>query len=245
MNFQRCAVALASPLVLRAQNPASTGGDFWAIKIGDVIMIVAVLLAPLAALQVQRWLQTRREIRDRKLFVFRTLWATRRNILSIEHVVALNMIDLEFYGNGTKDKEVVRAWNVYRDHLSTPSGGDQLSHAQLMWREKRELMFTTLLLKLGAVVDYDFDEVLLKKGAYFPEWQGDLEDDQLNLRKGLLRMLSGEKPLKMEVASFPPTISEEEAKEQQRIRELLIAYLDGQKPVPIRVVQAPAESRNN
>lgn len=238
----RGAIVLSSPATLYAQGQVPSN-EFWSIRIGDVIMIAAVLLAPVVALQVQRWLQTRREIRDRKLYIFRTLMATRASRLSLEHVAALNMIDLEFYGSGSKNKEVTRAWNLYRDHLNTPSGGHE-DPQQQRWNEKGNELFTALLVKLGAVVDYDFDELLLKKGAYFPKWQGDLEDDQDDqflLRKGLLRMLAGSLPLKMEVISFPFTVSDKEAEEQQRVRKLLIDYLEGRKPIPIIVVQPESE----
>lgn len=177
----RSAIVFTSPVTLYAQGQVPSN-EFWSIRIGDVIMIAAVLLAPVVALQVQRWLQTRREIRDRKLYIFRTLMATRANRLSLEHVAALNMIDLEFYGSGSKNKEVIRVWNLYRDHLSTPSGGHEGPQQQQRWNEKGNELFTALLVRLGAVVDYDFDELLLKKGAYFPKWQGDLEDDQFLLR---------------------------------------------------------------
>ena len=76
------------------------------MTISDWLMIIAVLLAPLIAVQVQKWLEHHRENRERKLRVFKTLMATRAATVSPDHVQALNMIDLEFSGK--------RKYNVRR-----------------------------------------------------------------------------------------------------------------------------------
>ena len=65
------------------------------MKLAEVLMIIAVLLAPVVAVQVQKWLELFREDRARKLWIFKTLMATRAATVSPEHVQALNMIDLE------------------------------------------------------------------------------------------------------------------------------------------------------
>jgi len=240
VKLRQIAVALALPSAMYAQT-SSSEGDFWRIKIGDLIMIVAVLLAPLVALQIQQWLQDRSGVKGRKLYIFRTLMATRANRLSTEHVAALNMIDLEFYGNNSKDKEVIRAWNIYRDHLNTPATTDR-DEDQSRWGEKSHELLIALLGKLSTALDYDFDAVLLKKGAYSTKWQGELEADQLLLRKGLLKLLTGETPLRMDVVSFPATTSPDEAEEQQRIRQGLIAQLEGKTPLAV-IIKSPQDGR--
>lgn len=63
--------------------------------------------------------------------VFRTLLATRANTLAVEHIQALNLIDLDFY---TVD-EVREAWNLYRDHLNFYPNG-QSEETQKRWEEK-------------------------------------------------------------------------------------------------------------
>jgi hypothetical protein len=62
------------------------------MTISDGLMLLAVLFAPLAAVQVQKWLEHHREDRERKLRIFKTLMATRATALSQEHVQALNMM---------------------------------------------------------------------------------------------------------------------------------------------------------
>jgi len=98
------------------------------MTISDWFIVLAVLLAPLLAVQVQKWIEKFRERHQRKLYVFTTLMATRATRLSPEHVQALNMIDLAFYGRKilnqryqTKaEQSITEAWKKYLDQLATP-----------------------------------------------------------------------------------------------------------------------------
>ena len=65
-------------------------------------------------------------------------------------------------------------------------------------------LLTNLLFAIAKDVRYQFDRVQLKKGAYSPQAHGDLEHEQNTVRKLVLKVLSGEKALKMDVASFRP-----------------------------------------
>lgn len=72
------------------------------MTISDILMIIAVLVAPFFAVYVQKKIETWKSQRDTKLWIFKTLMATRGATLSPQHVQALNMIDLEF---SDKDKK--------------------------------------------------------------------------------------------------------------------------------------------
>jgi hypothetical protein len=96
------------------------------MKIGDVLMLFAVLLSPVIAVQIQVWLEVFREKRSRKLSVLQTLMATRTIAarVSPEHVRALNMIDLTFYGGRiwlislrTKAEKLVLRAEIHRSPL--------------------------------------------------------------------------------------------------------------------------------
>jgi hypothetical protein len=63
----------------------------------DWAIVSATLLGPILAVQAQKWLERWRDYRNRKMWVFQTLMATRAARLEAEHVRALNMIDLVFY----------------------------------------------------------------------------------------------------------------------------------------------------
>ena len=79
----------------------------------EIIMIIAILLAPVIAIQVQKWLETWQEKAERKKKIFYTLMATRATRISPEHVSALNMIDLEF-----EEETVCEKWREYVDYLN-------------------------------------------------------------------------------------------------------------------------------
>ncbi|MCH8041014.1 MAG: hypothetical protein IH977_11825 [Nitrospinae bacterium] len=73
------------------------------MTLANWLIIAAILLGPLIAVQVTRYLDNKKEVRERKLSVFKTLMATRAYVVSWDHVVALNRIDLEF--DKTKKKK--------------------------------------------------------------------------------------------------------------------------------------------
>ena len=151
----------------------------------DIISVLAVLLSPLVALQVSELLQRRRERRERRLFVFKTLMATRASGLAPEHVQALNMIDVEYHGTDAKSKAVLNAWKAYLDHLNSP----QLDSA--VWGSRREDMFVDLLYEMSRHLEYDFDKTHIRRTSYFPKGFGDLELDQLAIRKGIAAIMNG------------------------------------------------------
>jgi hypothetical protein len=170
------------------------------------LMIMATITGPILAVQAQKWVEVIRERRGRKLWIFQTLMATRANRTAIEHVQALNMIDLAFYGGRflgihrrTKQEQaVLRAWKEYRDQLNTPAKPDVS-----LWIGKGDELFFNLLYDISCDVRYSFDRVQLKTGSYTPIAHGDLLAEQTAIRKTLLEMLQGNRPIKMEITNLP------------------------------------------
>jgi hypothetical protein len=151
------------------------------METSDIIMTIAVIIGPIAAIQIQRHLDYKREKLSRKLNIFKTLMSTRETKISLEHVQALNMIDVDF----RDDRKVVNAWRSYHDHLHS---GDP---AKEMSTEKTNDLFTLMLQEMGIVLGYNFDQVMLKRTAYTPVAHGDLEMDQQVIRRNLAEILSG------------------------------------------------------
>lgn len=197
------------------------------MSLTDVLIISATLVAPLLAVQAQKWLERFREDQERKLRVFKTLMATRAASISPEHVQALNMIDLEF--QGTKYKAVRTEWKTYLDHLSSyPKEDEKL---QAIWGDKRIDLLAQLLMAMGQSLGYEFDQVHVKKGIYAPEAHSQIENENILLRRGLIRLLYGDSSVKMDVTSFP--VTKEAAAEQQVIRDHLIELLRGQRSLNV------------
>lgn len=193
------------------------------MSIANWLMIVAVLLAPVVAVQVQKILERYREDRARKLSVFKTLMATRAATVSPQHVQALNTIDLEFQGK--KYKCVTDSWKTYLDHLSHYPKEEEKQ--QTVWAERRVDLLAKLLMEMGKSLGYSFDEVHVRRAIYAPEAHAQIENENLLIRQGLVRLLYGEAHLKMDVASFP--VSDEALKEQKALRQGLQELVDGKR----------------
>lgn len=187
----------------------------------DWLVIMATIAGPVLAVQAQKWLERLRERRNRKLWVFQQLMATRAARLSTDHVQALNMIDLVFYGThffgihrrSKTERDVLDTWHEYHDHLGNKFDDSTF----VVWNTKGEELFLNLLYAIATDVHFKFDRVQLKKGAYTPIAHGDLEHEQTQIRKLVLKLLSGDNALKMEVTSLP--LNEEIANAQVALQK--------------------------
>jgi len=167
------------------------------MTIADWLMITAVFLGPIVAVRLTRYLDDQKEVRARKLEIFKTLMATRAYNVSWSHVEALNRIDLEFDKNHKTEKEVIEAWKEYLDLLgNTAIPADQ-------WNVKRIDLLVELLHKMARVLDYDFDKTHIKNSSYSPRVHGETEEQQSVLRKGLVEVLEGKRPLPMSITNWP------------------------------------------
>lgn len=153
--------------------------------------IAAIIIGPIVALWLQRISERRRERRNRKLVIFKELMATRATRVSPRHVDALNAIEVEFSDGGSAgDKRVLEAWRLYLDHLGAGEAGDNQR-----WTEKGNDLLTDLLHEMSRALQYDFSKITLKKNVYSPRAHGDLEWDQYLLRKYVVEMMAGKRPI--------------------------------------------------
>lgn len=179
------------------------------MQIQDWLMILAVLAGPIIAVQLTRFVDNKKEQRDRKLQIFKTLMATRAYTISPQHVEALNRIDLEFSNKHKKERSVVYAWKEYLDLL----GDKDMPREQ--WGIKRIELLVELLHCMAQVLNYEFDKTHIKNSAYSPVAHGDIEDQQTAVRMGVIDILQGKRVLPMYVTNFPPPNSEEKAIEAE------------------------------
>jgi hypothetical protein len=175
------------------------------MSISDWLMITAVILGPIVAVQLTRHLDKKKEIRERKLWVFKTLMATRASSLSPHHVEALNRIDLEFDVKNQNEKAVIEAWKAYLDLL----GDTQIPQDQ--WGTRRVDLLIELLHKMAKVLDYEFDKTHIKNSSYYPRGYGELQEDQAAIRRGVKELIEGRRVIPMHVTNLPPLNRPEEA----------------------------------
>jgi hypothetical protein len=199
-----------------------------------VVTVVAILVAPIIALKVQRKSDEGREATNRKLWIFKTLMSNRATRWNPVCVQALNMIDIEF--TEKTEKEIRDAWRELLDHYNdwgrkTP----ELRHID----DNKDIetaanLLAELLVKMGERLGYDFDKVYVKKAWYFPEGLGNIEQEQHALRKAVLSLLSGQ-GTKLPVAVFtqdfqPITVQPREAAQAPRLQPALVRQLEDGEP---------------
>ncbi len=160
----------------------------------DVLTIVAIICGPILAVQVQKWLERFKEKKRLKQEIFRILMATRSAPLSPQHVQALNMIDIGFYGKRKKHTRVAVAWKAYLDHLyNAPKDLKNPNYQTQMtvWQEATPDRLTALLFEMSKALHYSFDKVHIKRGGYTPQLYGEAEMAQYNLRNSLGDLFAG------------------------------------------------------
>lgn len=181
-----------------------------AIRFGEWLTIIAVLVGPVLAVQAQKWVERRQAKTGMKDGIFRTLMATRAARLAPEHVQALNMIDIAFYGKrsfgrqrqSNAEVQVCIARRVYFDVLNVDANAMSESRAE-QWAHDRDEKFYALLAAIAIAQNFDFNSVDLKRAVYSPVAHGTIETDQEAIRVGLAKLLKGEVALPMRVVNLP------------------------------------------
>ncbi len=175
------------------------------MKFSDWVMVTAIILGPILAVQVEKLVEVHRERKRARLGVFHALMRTRAARVSPEHVEALNAIDLVF----RKDKKVREAWKVYFDHLNAVNEKDIDA-----WVQRGDDYFVDLLAEMAPVLKYDFDKVQLRRGIYAPRAHGEAELDSIVIRRSLADILSGKRAIPVYVvpSSAPAAAQAEKAK---------------------------------
>lgn len=182
-----------------------------AIRIGEWLVIGSTLLGPILAVQAQKWIERRQARYAMKDGIFRTLMATRASMLAADHVQALNMIDIAFYGSrifGSQrqtraERNVCAARRSYFDILNTNLGPAPTEAQHQQWDQSRNEKFFSLLEAIAEAQNLEFDPTELRRAVYSPIKHGAIESEHEAIRTGLAKLLQGEISLPMRVVNFP------------------------------------------
>ncbi len=122
--------------------------------------------------------------------------ATRGNRPSLDHVQALNSIEL-FFDKPKKEKKILAKWNEYLDHFGqVPKESDvNFTTTMAVWMEKGDELLVELLQTMGQALSYDFDKVKIKRGIYVPRGHGEEQADHYMIRKWTVELLGGKRAL--------------------------------------------------
>ena len=169
----------------------------------EILTVVAILVGPMVGVWLARFLEQLRNKKEARLWVFKTLMATRAATLSVAHVEALNRIELEF--NDKRDRDVQAAWRSYHDHLHKfPSHGAESTTTD-RWFERKNQLLVKLLHAMAKNLGYgEFDEMQIANSSYSPRVYGDDEWEQRIRGRLLLDVLSGKKEIPVRIVNLPP-----------------------------------------
>lgn len=150
--------------------------DTWAV-------VVATGLGPILAVAVTLgftyWRETAGAKNNRRLHDFRVLMATRKIGISPDHVNALNLIEVDYYGKS----KVIQAWKAYIDYLG---GKGEENEA---WHIQRNKLLAKLLFEMANVLGFSIQAIDIFEGGYAPVgWQR--RDDRYNGMLDYFRDLS-------------------------------------------------------
>ncbi len=182
----------------------------------NILTIVAVIVGPIAAVQIEKWLNRNRANQERKVSIFKTLMATRGTVLSYKHVEALNRIDLEF-SDSKKYEKVINAWKEYFDNLSQKVDENNLT----VWSTRNEELLSNLLYEMGQSLGFKFDKVLIKRNIYSPIAHGTIDQENQLIRKGIIEILYRDRTLPMEIIQNQ---DEETIQRQKDLQEAMLDY---------------------
>lgn len=186
------------------EQPRTTTSTESEDNMATVATIIAIILGPILAVQADRWLQAMRERKQRKQKIFETLMSTRGDLGSVEHVRALNLIDLAFRQTTPRmresqaDKAVLDAWHAYRSHLHKPYDKAKESESKA-WSDNVTKLLITLLSAMAKNLGYDFEHDQFEKGTYKPDVHIVLQHIQRNTLVSLASVLSGRQPLHVRI----------------------------------------------
>lgn len=201
----------------------------------EILTILAIIVGPVFAIQVEKYLDRRRQEVDRRMRVFKTLMVTRGAVLSPAHVEALNSIDIEFDSAKENDKNVRTAWKAYLDQLGNYPKEAATEDDQKRWKEKTDELLVELLHEMSKALNYDFDKTYIKRTAYTPVRYSDMEFEQDFIRRSMVKLFLGNASIPIEIRTSIQA-GEGEATSEERLRKLLIEHYEGQKPIKVEIV---------
>jgi hypothetical protein len=148
-------------------------------------VVIATFAGPVLAVLVTRHIDNVRRVNERRLAIFRSLMATRRTLLSADKVTALNMVEIEFYGI----QSVQDAHREVMTHINTPPP------SPAGWDARHRTLLTRLLSEMARVLHYELQQLDVLEGGYYPQGFADIDLEQQAVRRALIEVLSGRRPL--------------------------------------------------
>ncbi len=178
--------------------------QFWTNCAILVATIVAIVYGPIKAVRITREEDVAREKRARQYSVLEDLMRTRQARIDPLHVGALNLIELEFYGN----EKVISAYRAYTKHLNShfPSENEALDRHLADGDD----LFSELLSQVASSLGFVFDKRDLSRLGYLPVGLSRYHDNSHANAHLLREVLEGKRPIPIsnlvsDQKMFPPS----------------------------------------
>ncbi|HDT2542800.1 TPA: hypothetical protein QHK75_002823 [Klebsiella aerogenes] len=178
----------------------------------SITTVIVTLNSPVITIQVQKFIERYTDKKTLKIDIFKQLMATKSQNarLSNEHVRALNIIDITFYGRVSKgqaqrsktENQAISSLKLHFSHLNTTYPNND-NASGIIWNQTSNNLFVDLLSAIAKDIGYDFERVQLQTAIYSPIAHGEIENDQLKIRKGLASIFTEEGAIKMEIVGIP------------------------------------------
>lgn len=146
--------------------------DTWAVVLATATGPIIAVAITLAYTYIN---EARSAKYGRRLMLFTTLMATRKIPLSPEHVSALNMIEVVFYGKPS----VLEKWRTYIAHLTDNLPNPNDNNRMAEWSNRKDRLLAALLFEISKIVGFRIPEIEIFQGGYSPQGWSDREDLQL------------------------------------------------------------------
>ncbi len=150
--------------------------------------IFAIWRGPIKAIEIPRLNDDRRERELRRFHVFYSLMKTRRQVLSPEHVMALNTVSVDFYGK----PRIEDAYRSYIKLLERVLPENALNHPRFI-KERDDGLFD-LIYEIALALGYRYDKREMKDLSYTPQGWVDEEALSKQARALFIKVLAGDSP---------------------------------------------------
>jgi hypothetical protein len=135
------------------------------------------------------------------MFIFRTLLATRRQVITQEHVTALNLVEVDFYGV----TDIQTAWRAYQQHLnSAPAGRSMTPVENEIFVRAGNDHLAKLIFAIAVFLGFSMSELDIRNGGYAPDgWR--YRDERSGLIQEFAKEVAlGRRSLPIVPTSAPP-----------------------------------------
>lgn len=164
-----------------------TAGEIW---IG-LSTIIAVVVGPVLAVAVTRYLDDKRADKARKYDIYRTLMRTRKLPIHADHVAALNLIEVEFI----RYPKVLATWKDYIANLGEdPPPIEQKDQYDAAFK-RRDSLLARLISEVALALKIPVQQLDILAGNYVPKGWYDDEWEARFVRRSLLNVLSSRAPI--------------------------------------------------